>query len=101
MKKSLLNKIEKNNEVVGIIGLGYVGLPLAVEFAKNNVSVIGFDVSSEKIDNLKKGLNYIDDIEEEDFKNAISKKFNFTSDFSNLNICDAIIICVPTPLDKF
>ncbi len=101
MKKSLLSKIEKNNEVVGIIGLGYVGLPLAVEFAKNNVSVIGFDVSSEKIDTLKKGLNYIDDIEEEDFKNAISKKFNFTNDFSNLNICDAIIICVPTPLDKF
>lgn len=99
-KKELLVKIENKSAVIGIIGLGYVGLPLALEFAKKNFQTIGFDIDERKIPILMNGKSYIKHISEEKIANAVkSKTFTATNDFSQLTKCDAIIICVPTPLD--
>lgn len=100
--QELIKKINDNNEIVGILGLGYVGLPLAVLFAKNNINVLGFEKSVSKADMVNKAQNYIGDVADEDLKAVINtKKLQATSDFSRIKECDVIIICVPTPLDKF
>ncbi len=96
----LLQKIENKTVVVGIIGLGYVGLPLALEYAKKGLMTIGFDIDERKIPILMRGESYIKHISANSIKKAIgSSKFEATSDFSRLPECDAVIICVPTPLD--
>jgi len=101
-KKLLINKINKNHEVLGIIGLGYVGLPLAVGFAEANVDVLGFDKSKEKVNKIQNGENYIKDIRDITLKKVVdSVKLSATYDFSKIELCDALLICVPTPLDKF
>lgn len=98
----LLSKVESNKEVIGIIGLGYVGLPLAVGFAESGIDVIGFDSSEDKVRKINSGENYITDIRDVVLRNVVdSVKFRATTDFSELSKCDAILICVPTPLDKF
>ncbi len=100
-KQQLLEKIKSNSAVVGIIGLGYVGLPLGLEFVSKGFNVIGFDVDDRKIPLLKAGKTYIKHIDEARIKNAVdSKLFDTTGDFTKLRECDAIIICVPTPLDE-
>ena len=100
-KKTLLEKISNNSAVIGIIGLGYVGLPLALEFAKKGFSTVGFDIDERKIPILMRGGSYITHIEGDRIKKAVdSSKFEATTDFSRLSSCDAIIICVPTPLDE-
>lgn len=97
----ILEKISSKSAIVGIIGLGYVGLPLALEFAAKGYEVIGFDIDEKKIPILNRGQSYIKHIKEEKILNALdAKKFKATSDFSLLTLCDAIIICVPTPLDE-
>ena len=97
LKKKIKNKSAK----VGIIGLGYVGLPLAMEFAKEGFSVVGIDVSREKVDKLNQGENYIIDVNDNDLKWAIEKRlFRATADYSVIKDVDAISICVPTPLRK-
>lgn len=97
-----LQKIEQNSIMVGILGLGYVGLPLAVSFALKGVKVLGFDKNEGKLEQLSRGENYIADVEDIDLKKTISDgSFSFTNDFSRIAECDALIICVPTPLDKF
>ena len=97
----LLQKIQTKSAKIGIIGLGYVGLPLALEFAKKEFYVTGFDIDERKIPILNSGHSYIKHIKEERIRQAIdSKKFEATSDFSGLKECDCIIICVPTPLDE-
>lgn len=97
----LINKIENRNAVVSIIGLGYVGLPLAMVFVSGGYSVLGFDVDSEKVDRIEKGESYIHYIPASAIKKAVSeKRFTATSDFSRLPEADVIIICVPTPLDE-
>ncbi len=96
-----ISKIKNKTAKIGIIGLGYVGLPLGLEFALKGFNVIGFDVDERKIPLLKKGKSYIKHISEDKIKKAInSGKFNAVSDFSKLPEVDAIIICVPTPLDE-
>ena len=98
----LLEKISANTEIVGIIGLGYVGLPLAVGFAQAGVSVIGFDKSAEKVEKINRGDNYIKDIRDTVLREVVETiKLRATTDFSRIKECDALLICVPTPLDKF
>ena len=100
-KKSLLEKINNKTVKVGIVGLGYVGLPLGLEFTNNGIVVLGFDVDERKIPILKRGDTYIKHIKAEYIKNAVTKNLlDVTSDFSRLPEVDAIIICVPTPLDE-
>ncbi|HQC27519.1 MAG TPA: nucleotide sugar dehydrogenase, partial [Treponemataceae bacterium] len=101
--QKIMKKIEDNTEVVGVIGLGYVGLPLAVTFARNNVSVIGFEKSEKKAEAVNTGQNYIGDVKDEELVQVVknTKKLSATTDFSRIKECDAILICVPTPLDHF
>lgn len=100
--QQLLDKISANTEIVGIIGLGYVGLPLAVSFAEAGVKVIGFDKSQTKIDQINHGDNYIRDIRDAVLRQVVEDiKLTATTDFTRIKECDALLICVPTPLDKF
>jgi len=98
----LLSKIQNKSAVVGIIGLGYVGLPLGLEFANKKFKVIGFDLDQSKIDSLSAGKSYIKHISSDRIKKACVDDRNFTSttDFSRLPEADALIICVPTPLNE-
>ena len=100
---TIIKKIADRSTMIGIIGLGYVGLPLAVAFAKNGVTVLGFEISSHKVKSVNASSNYIHDVVDADLFMVVSetKKLCATTDFSRINECDAIIICVPTPLDKF
>ncbi|HEY3370050.1 MAG TPA: nucleotide sugar dehydrogenase [Prolixibacteraceae bacterium] len=98
----LLKKISSSTEVVGIIGLGYVGLPLAVGFAQAGVKVIGFDKSATKVDQINRGDNYIKDIRDAVLREVVENiQLIATTDFTRIGECDALLICVPTPLDKF
>ena len=98
---NLLNKIENKSAVIGIIGLGYVGLPLGLEFASRGFKVLGFDLDETKILKLNAGKGYIRHIASQRIKEVVeSKTFSATSDFERLPEVDAIIICVPTPLDE-
>lgn len=101
MKERLLEKISKRDITVGVVGLGYVGLPLAVEKAKAGFKTIGFDVQEEKVKMVNEGHNYIGDVVNEDLKELVeSGMMKATSDFSFVKDVDFIAICVPTPLDK-
>ncbi len=97
----LQNKIRKNNFIVGIIGMGYVGLPLALEFASKGIKVIGFDLDSSKIRILnKEKRSYIKHISSKRIREQVSGgMLTATSDFTKLNVPDVVIICVPTPLN--
>jgi len=98
----LLKKIENNTVKVGIIGLGYVGLPLAVSFARKGIIVLGFEKSEKKAQAVNEGRNYIGDVDDAELVRLVQEKLlSATTDVSRLSECDAIIICVPTPLDKF
>lgn len=100
MKQLLLDKIEKREIVVGVVGLGYVGLPLAVEKAKAGFKTIGFDVQEEKVNMVNQGHNYIGDVVDSDLAKLVEEgKLSATSDFSFIKDVDFIAICVPTPLD--
>ncbi|MFH1782422.1 MAG: nucleotide sugar dehydrogenase [Candidatus Omnitrophota bacterium] len=97
----LRNKIIEKNAQIGIIGFGYVGLPLAVEFSKVGFDVTGFDTDETRVSQINKGRSYIIDVPTEDVSSLVkSGKLKATSDKSLLNKMDVIIICVPTPLRK-
>jgi UDP-N-acetyl-D-glucosamine dehydrogenase len=102
-KNQILANIKNNSEIVGIIGLGYVGLPLAVNFAEAGIKVIGFEKSQEKADMVNHGDNYIGDIRDAVLREVVVDKLTLeaTTDVTRMNECDALIIAVPTPLDKF
>lgn len=101
MKQLLLDKIAKKEIVCGVVGLGYVGLPLAVEKAKAGFKTIGFDVQKEKVDLVNSGHNYIGDVVDSDLKKLVEEKIlSATTDFSFIKDVDFIAICVPTPLDS-
>ncbi|MGI6580674.1 MAG: nucleotide sugar dehydrogenase [Saccharofermentanales bacterium] len=102
MKKELLRKIEDKSLTMGVVGLGYVGLPLAVEKAKAGYKTIGFDIQKEKVDQVNRGENYIGDVVNEDLEAIVASGYlKATSDFSFVADVDFIAICVPTPLDKY
>jgi UDP-N-acetyl-D-glucosamine dehydrogenase len=87
---------------VGIIGLGYVGLPLAVSFARKGISVLGFEKSEKKAQAVNDGRNYIGDVDDAELARLVREgRLSATTDSARIAECDAIIICVPTPLDKF
>lgn len=97
--KTLKEKIEKHEAKIGVIGLGYVGLPLAVEKGKVGFSVLGFDINPARVDRVNAADNYIGDVKDEDLKDIVENGLlAATTDFSRLAECDVIIICVPTPL---
>lgn len=101
MKEKLLRKIEKREIKVGVVGLGYVGLPLAVEKAKAGFRTIGFDIQKEKVDLVNTGHNYIGDVVDSDLKKLTEDgTLSATTDFSFVKEVDFIAICVPTPLDS-
>lgn len=101
MKECLMEKIEKKKIIVGVVGLGYVGLPLAVEKAKAGFKTIGFDVQEEKVELVNAGHNYIGDVVDSDLKKLVEMgMLSATTDFSFVKNVDFIAICVPTPLDK-
>jgi UDP-N-acetyl-D-glucosamine dehydrogenase len=95
------DKIQNNTALVGIIGLGYVGLPLAHALHQGGLPVLGFDIDQSKIDALKQGRNYLIHLGDEMTQDlAKSGRFSATTDFARLGECDAVIVCVPTPLGK-
>jgi UDP-N-acetyl-D-glucosamine dehydrogenase len=99
--QALKEKIESKTARVGIVGLGYVGLPLAVEFAKAGFHVTGIDLQQSRVDRLMRGESYVQDVPNEDVSQLVSAgKFDATSDFSVVSELDTINICVPTPLRK-
>ena len=101
MKEIMLKKIRDKSMRVGVVGLGYVGLPLAVEKAKAGFRTIGFDVQKEKIEMVNQGHNYIGDVVDHDLADLVKAgMLSATTDFSFVKDVDFIAICVPTPLDK-
>ncbi|MEG2454553.1 MAG: NAD(P)-binding domain-containing protein, partial [Clostridia bacterium] len=100
MKELLLTKIKNKEVICGVCGLGYVGLPLAVEKAKAGFRTIGFDVQKSKVDMVNAGKNYIGDVVDSDLKKLVEEgRLTATNDFSFIKDVDFIAICVPTPLD--
>lgn len=100
MKETLLQKIQDRTIIAGVVGLGYVGLPLAVEKAKAGFRTIGFDVQKEKVDLVNAGHNYIGDVVDTDLASLVAEgRLSATTDFSFIRDVDFVAICVPTPLD--
>lgn len=100
MKKKILTKIADHSLVCATVGLGYVGLPLAVEKAKAGYKTLGFDIQQQKVDAVNRGENYIGDVVQGELSECVSEgMLCATSDFSRIAECDFIAICVPTPLD--
>jgi UDP-N-acetyl-D-glucosamine dehydrogenase len=101
IKEKLIELITAKRAGVGVVGLGYVGLPLLTEFARNGYSATGFEVDESKASQINAGESYIGDVPSSLIKELVaSKRLQATTDFSHLKECDAVIICVPTPLRK-
>lgn len=101
MRDRLLKKIAEKEMIVGVVGLGYVGLPLAVEKATAGFRTIGFDIQNEKVNYVNEGHNYIGDVVDDDLKMLVEKGIlSATTDFSFVRDVDFVAICVPTPLDR-
>lgn len=99
-KNKLYKSINNRSAKIGVIGIGYVGLPLIIRFAEEHFKTIGFDIDKEKVKKLNNGESYIRSINKEKIAEAIKAGFKATSDFIEISNVDAIIICVPTPLDE-
>jgi hypothetical protein len=101
IKEQIKNLISEKTARIGVIGLGYVGLPLIVEFALKGFEGVGFEVDAAKVEAINRGESYIVDVPSENLQKCVAAgKLKATTDFSLLNECDVIIICVPTPLRK-
>ena len=101
VKKQLLGKIESRTAVIGIVGLGYVGLPLMLRFSEVGFRVLGFDIDAAKVKALNAGKSYIEHIAAGEVARARKAGFEATGDFSRAGEADALILCVPTPLNKY
>src|ERR1700675_4800125 len=95
-----LNRLEARTASIGVIGLGYVGLPLSLLLSEAGFKVTGFDIDSKKVTDLEAGRSYIFRIPQEEIQAARKQGMQATSDFSRLSDMDAIIMCVPTPLTE-
>jgi UDP-N-acetyl-D-glucosamine dehydrogenase len=97
----LENRLKSNNAIIGVIGLGYVGLPLAVSFAEAGLKVIGYDMQTEKAASITRGESYIVDVDSKTIQKLVaSGRLETTTDRHRFREADAICICVPTPLTK-
>ena len=97
----LNDRIKQKEFLLGVIGLGYVGLPLSLTFLRKDISVLGFDLDAKKIDMLHAGISYIKHIPSDELSGFVQQdKFSATADFSRLNEPDVLLICVPTPLTQ-
>ena len=102
ISRNLLSSIENKSAKAGVIGLGYVGLPLAMTIARGGFKVVGFDIDPGKIAAIEAGRSYIEAVSDEVLASVRQDEgFVATSDFSKLAECDVIAICVPTPLTKY
>src|ERR1043165_7926080 len=101
VKDALVAKLNDRTARIGIIGLGYVGLPLTLRFSELGYRVTGFDIDERKVTRLAKGESYIERIPAEVIGRALKQGFEATTDFSRCSEVDALIICVPTPLNKY
>ena len=99
LSEKLRNKIRDKEARIGIIGMGYVGIPLGLEFANNGFNVLGFDKDKKRIDAINEGKQVMKHIKQKDMANFVANNGSATNDISNLNGMDCLIICVPTPLD--
>ena len=98
---ALHDKITRKEFLLGIIGLGYVGLPLSLTFLRKDIEVLGFDLDAKKIDMLQAGLSYIKHIPSNEVATFIQQgSFSATADFARLSEPDVLLICVPTPLTQ-
>jgi len=101
MSKALKNKIQNKNANIAVLGLGYVGLPLAVSFAKTGFQVFGLDMDSDRVERVQKKKTYIADVTLKDLRQVVNNgRLQASTDFSLLKTADVIIICVPTPLRR-
>ena len=98
---SLQERLTQNKAVVGIYGLGYVGLPLALRFVEVGVKVLGFDIDPAKVEMLNAGGSYIERLTPDLIGQARARGFAATTDFARTHEVDALILCVPTPLNKY
>lgn len=101
MKQSLLDKLNSKTGVIGIVGLGYVGLPLVLRYSEVGYRVVGFDIDQSKIDHIEGGTSYIEHISAAAIARAVEQGFEATTDFTRASDVDALILCVPTPLNKY
>lgn len=99
-RKNLIGKLEQRKSVIGIVGMGYVGLPLMLRYTEAGYRVIGFDIDLDKVDGLNSGKSHIRHISSEAIAGSVKSGFSATTDFSRAQETDALIICVPTPLNK-
>jgi UDP-N-acetyl-D-glucosamine dehydrogenase len=100
LQHEMISLIRQKSAVIGVIGLGYVGLPLSVEIANSGYRVIGIDVQKQKVDHINSGHNYISDVSDKELEKVVSDGYMTASnDFAEVAKCDCICICVPTPLD--
>lgn len=101
MVQELVQKFKSKKATIGIVGLGYVGLPLALRYAEEGFKVVGFDIDTTKIVKIGDGVSYIEHISSASVKKAVQSGFTATADFTKISEVDSIILCVPTPLNKY
>lgn len=101
MNTELIAKLDRKTAVVGVVGLGYVGLPLMLRYCEVGYKVVGFDIDQTKVDALKAGKSYIEHISPKRIADAVGGAFDPTTDFSRASEVDALILCVPTPLNRY
>lgn len=100
MKQQLINKLTEKSAVIGVVGLGYVGLPLALRYAEAGYEVLGFDIDPKKVEKISAGVTYIKHIPDHVIRSAVDNDFKVSTDFSRAVETDALILCVPTPLGQ-
>jgi len=98
---SMISLLNSRKAKIGIVGLGYVGLPLSLRYTEEKYKVIGFDIDSSKVEKLNSGKSYIEHIHSDKISDAVKHGFESTTDFKRIKEVDAIIFCVPTPLNKY
>jgi len=101
MKQDIINKFQNKIAVIGILGLGYVGLPPMLRYAEIGCKALGVDIDAEKVQKLNDGKSYIEHIPSKKIAASLKQDFEATTNFSRASEADKLILCVPTPLNKY